>query len=203
VGLRSLSFDRSAVLGLLFFVLGILLPTASVLWFMNEAMTAQLAAARQELTAAYRGQLRLIGDRIAERWRARAPRRSPLAPDGPPAAASRGRHRGSCRRRHRQRCRGRARLSRRWSSLADARADPVERGLALTRAQTPRARAGFAAALREYSAVADRPRTLVDGARGRGGYAAPRGRAIRPPRPGSSRKHFVERARQGRDWPTA
>ena len=58
--LRSLGVHRSTALGLLFFVVGILLPTASVLWFMNEAMTAQLAAARQEITEAYSRQIRLI-----------------------------------------------------------------------------------------------------------------------------------------------
>jgi signal transduction histidine kinase len=84
VGFRSLSIDRSSALGLLFLVVGILLPTASVLWFMNEAMTAQLAQARQEVTDAYRGQLRLIAEQIATRWRARA---DVLAVDSPETAA--------------------------------------------------------------------------------------------------------------------
>jgi len=82
----SLRIERSSMLGLLFLVVGILLPTASVLWFMNEAMTAQLAAARQEITEAYHGQLRLIGESIADRWRTRAERLA-VAPNESPAAA--------------------------------------------------------------------------------------------------------------------
>ena len=67
VRFASFRIERSSMLGLLFLVVGILLPTASVLWFMNEAMTAQLAAAREKVTEAYRGQLRLIGDGVVER----------------------------------------------------------------------------------------------------------------------------------------
>jgi len=74
------------MLALIFLLVGILLPTASVLWFMNEAMTAQLAAAREEVTEAYRGQIRLIGEAVVERWRARAERLA-VARDETPAAA--------------------------------------------------------------------------------------------------------------------
>jgi signal transduction histidine kinase len=84
--LRSLGVHRSTALGLLFFVVGILLPTASVLWFMNEAMTAQLAAARERVSEAYGTQLRLMAESISERWRARAERLS-VATGEPPATA--------------------------------------------------------------------------------------------------------------------
>ena len=60
------------MLGLLFLVVGILLPTASVLWFMNEAMTAALAEARQEITEAYGRQVRLVSTGTIELWRRRA-----------------------------------------------------------------------------------------------------------------------------------
>lgn len=201
MGLRSLSFDRSAVLGLLFFVLGILLPTASVLWFMNEAMTAQLAAARQELTAAYRGQLRLIGDRIAERWRARAEALA-LAPDEPPAAAfTRFVTAGVADAVIVSDADGAPAYPRRRSSLAEARADSVERGLVLTHAQALERERDFAAALREYSAVADSSTELSLTARAaegairsalRQGDTATATRLIE--------KHFVERdLTEGRD----
>ncbi|HEX5047530.1 MAG TPA: ATP-binding protein [Gammaproteobacteria bacterium] len=154
MGFRSLSFDRSAVLGLSFFVLGVLLPTASVLWFMNEAVTAQLGAARQELTAAYRGQLRLIGDRIVERWRSRADALA-VAPDEQPAAAfARLVGAGLADAVIVSDAEGAPAYPRRWSSLGDARADRVERGL-LTHAQSLERKRDFAAALREYSAAAD------------------------------------------------
>jgi signal transduction histidine kinase len=194
VGFRSLSFDRSAVLGLLFFVLGILLPTASVLWFMNEAMTAQLAAARQELTAAYRGQLRLIGDRIAERWRARAEALA-LAPDEAPAAAfTRRVTAGVADAVIVSDAEGAPAYPRRSSSLAEARAEPVERGLALTHAQALERERNFAAALREYSAVADSSAELSLTAR------AAQGAIRSASRQGDTatatrliEKHFVER----------
>jgi two-component system, OmpR family, phosphate regulon sensor histidine kinase PhoR len=200
VGFRGLGFDRSAVLGLLFFVLGIVLPTASVLWFMNEAMTAQLAAARQDLTAAYRGQLRLIGDRIAERWRARAEALA-LAPDEPPAAAfARLVTAGLADAVIVSDAEGAPAYPRRSSPLAEARADPVERGAGLTRAQALERERDFAAALREYAAVAassTEPSLTARAAQGavrsalRHGDTAAATRLIE--------KHFVERITDGRD----
>jgi signal transduction histidine kinase len=53
-------------------VLGVLAPTAAVLWFMNEAARSQEEAARRNVDEAYRGQLRLVRDRIDLLWRARA-----------------------------------------------------------------------------------------------------------------------------------
>jgi signal transduction histidine kinase len=53
-------------------VLVMLLPAACVLWFLNEAVTTQSAAARQRVLDAYRGQLRLVRARIDAHWRAQA-----------------------------------------------------------------------------------------------------------------------------------
>jgi signal transduction histidine kinase len=56
----------------LFLILGVLLPTACVLWFMNDAATSQAAAARQSVTEAYRNQLPLLRDRVDAYWQSRA-----------------------------------------------------------------------------------------------------------------------------------
>jgi signal transduction histidine kinase len=64
--------DRSAWLMLLFVLVGVLLPTACVLWFMNDAARSQVDAARRSVVEAYRGQLRLVRDRIDSLWRSRA-----------------------------------------------------------------------------------------------------------------------------------
>jgi signal transduction histidine kinase len=53
-------------------LMAILVPTACVLWFMNEALTNQAAAARQDVLEAYRGQLRLVRSKIDAEWQARA-----------------------------------------------------------------------------------------------------------------------------------
>jgi signal transduction histidine kinase len=63
--------DRSASLFVLLALL-ILLPAACVLWFMNEAVTAQSAAAERSVTESYRGQLRLVRSRVDAHWAARA-----------------------------------------------------------------------------------------------------------------------------------
>src|SRR5262245_1525158 len=121
---------------------------------MNEAMTAQLAAARQELTAAYRGQLQLIGDRIAERWRARAESLA-VAPDEPPAAAfARLVGGGFADAVIVSDADGAPAYPRRPPSLAESSADRVERGL-LARARSLEREQSLAAAFREYSAAAD------------------------------------------------
>jgi len=64
--------DRSAWLMLLFVLMGVLLPTACVLWFMNDAARNQADAARRSVVEAYRGQLRLVRDRVDSLWRSRA-----------------------------------------------------------------------------------------------------------------------------------
>ncbi len=55
-------------------VLLTLLPAAFVLWFMNEAVTADTASAQQRELEAYRGQLRLVRARLDPLWRAHAAR---------------------------------------------------------------------------------------------------------------------------------
>lgn len=57
---------------LLFLLAGVIVPSAGVLWFMNEAADSQAASARQQVTEAYRGQLRFIRDRVDALWEARA-----------------------------------------------------------------------------------------------------------------------------------
>jgi signal transduction histidine kinase len=56
----------------LFLLFGVLAPTGCVLWFMNAAARSQGAAARQSVTDAYRGQLRLLRDRADSFWLDRA-----------------------------------------------------------------------------------------------------------------------------------
>ena len=56
----------------LFLVLGIVCPTACVLWFMNDAAESQALSARQSVLEAYRGQLRLIRDQVDAYWESRA-----------------------------------------------------------------------------------------------------------------------------------
>ncbi len=55
-------------------VLLTLVPSACVLWFMNEAMTTESSSARQRVLEAYRGQLRLVRSRLDGVWRAQAAR---------------------------------------------------------------------------------------------------------------------------------
>ena len=80
----SAGHDRTAWLVLLFLLLGVLAPTACVLWFMNEAVKSQATAARQDVTEAYRSQLRFIRDRIDSYWETRAAALQPKP--GSPAA---------------------------------------------------------------------------------------------------------------------
>ena len=68
---RDADADRGSAPTLL--LLGALLvPVALLLWFMNEAVTAQAAAARQSILEAYRGQLRLARARVDAHWRAQS-----------------------------------------------------------------------------------------------------------------------------------
>ena len=64
---------------------GVLLPTAGVLWFMNQAARSQEQAARQSVEEAYRGQLRLLRDRLDVAWQARMAALERAAGDGSPA----------------------------------------------------------------------------------------------------------------------
>src|SRR5690349_19228631 len=64
--------DRAAWLVLLFLLLGVLAPTACVLWFMNETVHSQSESSRRSISEAYRGQLWLMRDRVDSFWAARA-----------------------------------------------------------------------------------------------------------------------------------
>jgi signal transduction histidine kinase len=70
--LAGFGLDRSAGLALLFIVLGVVAPAACVLWFMNQAATAQAEASRQSIAVAYRGQLAILRDKLDEYWDRRA-----------------------------------------------------------------------------------------------------------------------------------
>jgi len=77
-----LARDRSAWQLALFLVLAVLVPSGSVLWFMNDAARSQSESARQRVTEAYRGQLRLLRDRVDDWWKARAVALDAAAPGG-------------------------------------------------------------------------------------------------------------------------
>ena len=79
--------DFSRYLVLLLLALGVVAPAASVLWFMNEAMTNQRDAARQKLAEAYRGQLQLLRDKLDADWEKRVTDLDRLAASQPAPAA--------------------------------------------------------------------------------------------------------------------
>ena len=58
------------LIGLL--LVAIVVPTVSVLWFLNEAITSQTTAARQQLLEAHRAQLRVIRSGVVTGWQARS-----------------------------------------------------------------------------------------------------------------------------------
>ena len=57
-----------------FLIVLTLVPAAVVLWFANEAMTAEATAARQQVRDADRGQLRLVRSQVEAHWRTHAAR---------------------------------------------------------------------------------------------------------------------------------
>ena len=67
----SVARDRATWLVLLALTVGVVLPAACVIWFMTEAASNQADAARQRLSDALRGQLRLLRERVDADWRAR------------------------------------------------------------------------------------------------------------------------------------
>jgi signal transduction histidine kinase len=77
--------DRAVWLVALFVVVGVLVPTASVLWFMNQAAKDQATLARQNLQDAYRGQLRLICDKVSAYWSQRMAALDASSGSGTPA----------------------------------------------------------------------------------------------------------------------
>jgi signal transduction histidine kinase len=70
---------------LLALVVGVLLPAASVIWFMTEAAGNQADAARQRLSDARRLQLQLLRERINTDWALRIGRLRAIEPAGPGA----------------------------------------------------------------------------------------------------------------------
>ena len=70
---------------LLALVLGIVVPAASVIWFMTEAASNQADAARQRLSDSLRGQLQLLSERIDADWRSRLDRLNSATASGPAA----------------------------------------------------------------------------------------------------------------------
>jgi signal transduction histidine kinase len=53
-------------------LVAVVVPSACVLWFMNEAVTNQAMATQRTVVDAYRGQLRLVRGRLNEYWQSRA-----------------------------------------------------------------------------------------------------------------------------------
>jgi signal transduction histidine kinase len=78
----SIARDRANWLVLLALILGVAVPAACVIWFMTEAAANQADAARQRLSDAVRGQLRLLRDRVDADWRARVKRLERLGDGG-------------------------------------------------------------------------------------------------------------------------
>ena len=81
----KLGQDRSLWVLALFSLFGVLLPTGCVLWFMNAAARSQAESARQSVAEAYRGQLRLVRDRVDAFWRTRASMVPPPSRDWSPS----------------------------------------------------------------------------------------------------------------------
>lgn len=69
---RAPGLTGAGLLALL--VVAVAVPSACVLWFMNEAVMNHAAAARQALTDAHRAQLRLVRSRLDSEWQQRAAR---------------------------------------------------------------------------------------------------------------------------------
>src|SRR5947208_16760105 len=64
--------DRTTWLVVLFLLVGVLTPATIVVWFVDQSVERETAAAHQTLTAAYREQLRLISGHIDAFWSHRA-----------------------------------------------------------------------------------------------------------------------------------
>jgi two-component system, OmpR family, phosphate regulon sensor histidine kinase PhoR len=64
--------ERTAWLTVVLLVVGVLVPTSTVVWFINQSVQRETGAAQQTLLAAYREQLRLIRGRVDGFWSERA-----------------------------------------------------------------------------------------------------------------------------------
>ena len=64
--------DRGFFMAIGLLLLAVLIPTACLLYFINEAIYSQRNLARRQVGDAYRGQLRLVSERIDSFWKQRA-----------------------------------------------------------------------------------------------------------------------------------
>jgi hypothetical protein len=64
--------DAGRWLVVVFLAIGVLAPTACVLWFLNVAVNNDRDASRRKLEEAYRGQLKLLRGRVDSWWDKRA-----------------------------------------------------------------------------------------------------------------------------------
>ena len=60
--------DRRLWFVLILFVAAVLLPTACVLWLINDSISKQRQITRQQLADAYRSQLRLVSQKLDQHW---------------------------------------------------------------------------------------------------------------------------------------
>lgn len=68
------------------FAAAVLLPTACVLWLINDSISKQRQLTRQQLADAYRSQLKVVGERLDDFWRNEALKLADRVKDGPTAA---------------------------------------------------------------------------------------------------------------------
>ena len=78
--------DRRLWSVLLLFLLAVLLPTVCLLWLINDSVAKQREINRQQLAQAYRGQLKLISERLDQEWSRQAVDMARAAESGTPAA---------------------------------------------------------------------------------------------------------------------
>ena len=64
-------YDQRTWLILIIVVIGVMAPTAGVLWFMSQAMQNERLAVRQRLTDAYQSQLQLAAARVNDFWKSK------------------------------------------------------------------------------------------------------------------------------------
>jgi signal transduction histidine kinase len=69
---RRVGYDMGFWPTLLLLLVAVLIPSISVVWFMERAVVSQRQAARQELMDAYRSQLAMLRDRLEQHWKTRA-----------------------------------------------------------------------------------------------------------------------------------
>ncbi len=76
------SHDAGRWLAILFLLIGVLAPTACVLWFLNVAVNNDRDASRRKLEDAYRGQLKLLRGRMDSWWDKRGADLERESPEG-------------------------------------------------------------------------------------------------------------------------